>query len=185
MATKADVPAILRIYAPYVRESTYTFEYEAPSQEEFESRFEKISARHPWIVWEEQGVILGYAYASEAFSRAAYSWDADLSVYLDRNARGLGIGSRLCGCIEELVCCQGYHNLYAIITGENEASRRFHEKRGYVLQGTLEKAGYKMGRWIDVHWYAKRLRGEDDPGARPENFVCDHDARMILKKYSE
>lgn len=185
MATKADVPAMLDIYGPYVRESTYTFEYEVPSKEEFEERFGKISARYPWIAWEEKGEILGYAYADEAFVRAAYSWDADLSVYLNQNARGRGIGARLYGCLEELVCRLGYHNLYGIVTGENTASQRFHEKCGYVLQGTLEKSGYKLGRWIDVLWYAKRLRGVCDPGDMPKAFVCDQDAQMILKRYSE
>ena len=73
LAERADVPAMLEIYAPYVRETTVTFEYATPSAEEFAGRFDRISARYPWLVWEASGRILGYAYADAAFSRAAYA----------------------------------------------------------------------------------------------------------------
>ena len=72
-AVRADVPRLLAIYAPYIQKTCITFEYEVPSLEEFTARFDRITAKYPWIVWEEDGKILGYAYADTAFSRAAYA----------------------------------------------------------------------------------------------------------------
>ena len=74
IATPADIPAILEIYGPYVLSSTATFEYTVPTLEEFTSRFDTITAQYPWLVWEEAGKILGYAYASAPYTRAAYAW---------------------------------------------------------------------------------------------------------------
>ena len=93
-ATRDDMPAMLAIYAPYILETAITFEYEVPSPGDFMRRFEGIAANYPWIVWEEDGAVLGYAYGGAAFSRAAYAWDAVLSIYLDRDARGRGIAAK-------------------------------------------------------------------------------------------
>ena len=185
LATRADVPAILNIYAPYIRETAITFEYEVPEISEFENRFDSIAAKYPWIVWEEEGKILGYAYADAAFARRAYAWDADLSIYLDKDARGRGVGSRLYGCLEEMLRNLGYCTLYAIITGANEPSRRFHEKRGYVCEGVLKNTGFKLGRWYDVAWYALHLRDAMDPGNAPEAFVCTKEDFELMARYSK
>ena len=82
IATPADIPAMLEIYGPYVLNSTATFEYTVPTQEEFTRRFTTITSQYPWLVWEEEGTILGYAYASAPYTRAAYSWCAEPSIYL-------------------------------------------------------------------------------------------------------
>ena len=84
VATRADVPEILEIYAPYVENTTCSFEYEPPTLDAFYERFASITDRFPWIVWEEDGRILGYAYASAPCSRAAYSWCAEPSIYLKK-----------------------------------------------------------------------------------------------------
>lgn len=94
-AALRDVRDMLEIYRPYILETAYTFEYDVPSLEEFEARFRKITGAFPWLVWEEDGEILGYAYGSRAFERAAYQWDADLSIYLRRDCRGRGVGRQL------------------------------------------------------------------------------------------
>ena len=185
LAVREDVPAILNIYAPYIRETAITFEYDVPTISEFESRFDSISAQYPWIVWEEDGKILGYAYAAAAFARKAYSWDADLSIYLDMNARGRGIGAKLYECIEEMLKMRGYHNLYALITGSNEPSIHFHEKRGYVCEGVLKNSGFKMGRWYDVAWYALRLREAEAPGEVPAAFECTQDDIALMTRCSK
>jgi len=184
LATREDVRRMLEIYAPYIMKTTITFEYEVPDYETFMARFERISARYPWIVWEEDGRVLGYAYADQAFSRAAYAWDADMSIYLDESARGRGMGSVLYGCLEEMLRRRGYHNLYAIITGENAASIRFHEGRGYERLGTLKSSGYKFGRWLDVYWYGRRLCAERMPGEAPAPFVSDRLDEAILAEAS-
>ena len=184
-ATRDDVPAMLAVYAPYVRETAVTFEYETPTAAEFARRFEAISARYPWIVWEEDGAVLGYAYADAAFSRAAYAWDADLSIYLERGARGRGVGPRLYRCLEELLARRGFHNVYGIVTGENLPSVRFHERMGYARLGTLVQTGFKLGRWHDVVWFGRRLRPAGDPGEPPELRGCADGDREILARHSE
>ena len=162
IATKADVPAILAIYAPYVTDTTITFEYDVPTQTEFLERFCRITAEFPWLVWEEGSEILGYAYACHPFERAAYSWCAEPSIYLTPEAQGRGIGRKLYLALEELLKGLGYRMLYALITGENQGSVAFHEKLGYTFAGKLRTAGYKMGRWCDVFWLEKQLRIVDN-----------------------
>ena len=177
MATREDVARMLDIYAPYVRKTSVSFEYAPPTLEAFAARFEKISARYPWIVWEESGRVMGYAYADEAFSRPAYQWDADLSIYLDPDIRGQGIGHRMYDWMEDRLRALGYVNLYAVVTGGNAASCRFHERRGYRLMGVLEKAGFKRGAWHDIKWYGLRLAGDEAPGGPPR---IDHGYNISL-----
>ena len=163
IASEADLPAILAIYAPYVTDTTITFEYDVPSREEFLDRFRKITAEFPWLVWEEQGKILGYAYACHPFERRAYAWCAEPSIYLAPEAKGRGIGRKLYTALEALLQILGYRMLYALITGENEGSVAFHEKLGYTFAGKLQTAGYKMGRWCDVFWLEKQLQIIENP----------------------
>lgn len=184
LATMADTAAMLAIYGLYIRTSAITFEYEIPDLASFEKRFERIAGRYPWLVWEENGRVLGYAYADEAFSRAAYAWDADLSIYVDYDERGRGIGNQLYDCLETLLGMCGYHNLYAIITGNNLLSVRFHERHGYERLGTLKQSGFKFGRWHDVHWYGKRLCPADPPEQAPGAFVCTDAIRRVIEQYS-
>ena len=128
IATEKDVPEILAIYAPYVENTTITYEYDVPCRREFMQRFYTVTEQFPWLVWEEKGEILGYAYAARPFPRAAYSWDAEPSIYLRRDARGRGIGKKLYAALEEILKIQGYQTLYAIITEENTDSVTFHKK---------------------------------------------------------
>ena len=157
LATQADVPEILDIYAPYILTTTYTFEYEVPSREEFLARFRSITEKFPWLVWEEDGKILGYAYGSAPFERAAYSWCAEDSLYLRPEARGWGIGRKLLMALEWLLQLQGYRKIYAIITAENTVSLDFHRKNGYLSTAVFENCGYKFGRWLGVAWMEKDL----------------------------
>ena len=163
IATEADVPAILAIYAPYVTDTTITFEYDVPTLEAFYNRFQMITVDFPWIVWEENGEILGYAYACRPFERTAYSWCAEPSIYLKPEAQGKGIGRRLYQALEELLKLQGYRILLALITGENHGSLRFHEKLGYRSAGELIGCGYKFEKWLSVFWMEKQLKIVQNP----------------------
>ena len=160
-ATRDDVPALLAIYTPYILNTTYTFEYEVPTLEAFTKRFEEITAFYPWLVWEEDGRILGYAYGSRAFERAAYSWDADMSIYLDPQAMGRGIGARLYKAVEDILYEQGYHALYGLVTHTNPGSCAFHRAMGYREFARHPKTGFKFGQWLDLIWFEKRLRDEN------------------------
>ncbi len=167
IAVEADVPAILSIYAPYILTSTATFEYTVPSEEAFLERFRGITARFPWLVWEEQGQIQGYAYASAPYERAAFGWCAEPSVYLRPEARGRGIARKLYNCLEAILACQGYQVLYALITDENAASLRFHEKQGYVRSVHFPACGFKFGRWLGLIWMEKRTKPVEIPSYLP------------------
>ena len=170
IATEADVPEILAIYAPYVENTTITFEYDVPCKREFMQRFLTITAQFPWLVWEEAGKILGYAYAAPPYARTAYSWCAEPSVYLKPEARGRGIGRKLYAALEEILKLQGYQVLYALITGENEDSLAFHKKLGYEVRVLFPDCGFKFGRWLGVYWLEKRLKTVETPNSFPASF---------------
>lgn len=150
LARPQDAAALAAIYAPYVENTSITFEYEAPSAEEFERRIRKVTSRFPWIVCEDGGVPVGYAYASAAFSRAAYQWDAELSVYLRSDYHRLGIASRMEDMISRLLREQGYYHLYSLVTVPNEASIGFHKSKGFREAGIYHSTGFKLGDWHDV-----------------------------------
>ena len=178
IATEADLPQMLAIYAPYIENTTITFEYRVPSEAEFLDRFRKLTVQFPWLVWEEEGKILGYVYGSAPFERDAYRWCAEDSVYLLPQAQGKGIGTKLCLALEKVLFYQGYRRIYALITAENENSISFHKKLGYALRSELPEAGYKFGRWIGVVWMDKPLNFVDSPS----NFPTPWSAIMQSKQ---
>lgn len=167
IATEQDVPAILAIYAPYVENTTYSFEYDVPCSRSFLQRFLDITRQFPWLVWEENGEILGYAYASPPYTRAAYSWCAEPSVYIKEEAQGRGIGRKLYAALEAILLEQGYQVLYSLITEENTGSVKFHEVCGYTHKVTFSDCGFKFGRWLGLIWMEKRLKSVEIPSARP------------------
>ena len=170
IATEADVPAILAIYAPYVLNTTYTFEYDVPCSREFMQRFLTITEKFPWLVWEEEGEILGYAYGSPPYTRAAYSWCAEPSIYLKPEAQGRGIGRKLYEALEAILSEQGFQVLYALITDENKGSLAFHERMGYQFSVCFPNCGFKFNRWLGVTWMEKRLKTVEIPKSFPVPF---------------
>ena len=167
MATAGDIPRILEIYGYYVENTTVSFEYTVPTLEAFTQRFEKITAFFPWLVWEEEGCVLGYAYGSRAFERAAYQWSASASIYLCGEARGRGIGRKLYAALENILKEQGYRRVYAVITTGNEDSLAFHRAVGYRHTATMENIGYKFGNWYGTVWMEKDLNTWDAPPRPP------------------
>ena len=170
IATEADVPEILAIYAPYIENTTHTFEYDVPTEAEFLQRFRTLTAQFPWLVYEEDGKILGYAYGSAPWERAAYRWCAEDSLYLLPEARGKGIGRRLLTALEKVLFYQGYRRIYALITAENSNSIAFHQKMGYKLRAELPDAGLKFGRWIGVVWMDKSADFVEIPSSIPRRW---------------
>lgn len=166
-ATVADLPRILEIYAPYVEHTAISFEYTVPTLAEFTDRFLGITAQFPWLVWEENGAVLGYAYGSLPFERAAYQWSAEASIYLCPEARGRGIGKSLYAALEEILKKQGYRKVYAIITTANEASVAFHQAVGYRHTATFPDCGYKFGQWYGTVWLEKDLNTWPAPPKSP------------------
>lgn len=172
-----DAAEILAIYAPYVRETAISFEYEVPSLEEFEGRIRNISSRFPYIkAVSDDGVILGYAYATAFKTRKAYDWSVESTVYVKRDARRSGIGKALYTALEKSLTDMGILNMNACIaTIKDNApaeahltndSEKFHEHLGFKKVGTFHSCGYKFDRWYDMIWMEKLL-GEHakQPGA--------------------
>lgn len=153
----ADADGILAIYGPFIRETAVTFEYEVPETVDFARRIGSIMAKYPYLVHEEGGKILAYAYASLHMERAAFAWDVQTSVYAAPEARATGVARALYSGLFAMLAALGYCNAYAVITLPNPRSVRFHESFGFAQAGVHYKAGYKAGSWHDVGWMQKKL----------------------------
>jgi L-amino acid N-acyltransferase YncA len=158
-----DAAATAAIYRPLVEKSHTSFEAVAPDAVEMASRIERTLRIHPWLVAEDAGSVVGYAYAAPHRERAAYRWSVDVSVYLHEEARGRGIGRRLYDRLLPIIGDQGYANVYAGIALPNPASEALHRSVGMELIGIYRQVGFKFGKWWDVAWYGMRL-----PTAKPE-----------------
>lgn len=166
-ATVKDVPAMLAIYDWYVRETAVSFEYVTPTQVEFTKRLQEHIAFYPWLVWEEDGKVLGYAYAGRPFERAAYSWNAEISIYLDKSVHGKGVGRALYAEIEDILRRQGIYRVYAVVTSANQKSVEFHKALGYREFAVFRNTGFKHGNWYDVIWLEKELCQPSCPESFP------------------
>ncbi len=158
MATLEDAFRILEIYEPYILNTAVTFEYDPVPINVFQKRMESIMKQFPWLVYEVEGVIQGYAYCCPFHERAAFAWDCECSVYIDTKYQGNGIGSLLYKKLFQLVEAQGYYNIYALITTSNESSIRFHEKWGFQIDGNHKNCGYKFGEWHGLTFMSKQIR---------------------------
>ena len=157
-ATAADAERILEIYAPYITDTVISFEYDVPTPAEFSARVEEIRSRYPYLVYERDGLVVGYAYASAYSSRAAYDYTVDLSVYADAAYCGQNIGECLYAAMFDILTKQGFYSAYACITATNQNSLSFHKRMGFKDAGTHPVAGFKHGQWLDVCWYVRHLR---------------------------
>lgn len=161
-AAVEDAPQLLNIYAPYVRDTAVTFEYDVPLQEEFAERIRCTLRRYPYLVAQINGEAVGYAYAGAFQKRTAYNWAAETSIYVKQNKRCLGIGKALYRQLEYYLKLQNIVNLNACIAStqtEDEhltnASILFHERLGFRLVGEFSRCGYKFHRWYNMVWMEK------------------------------
>ncbi len=164
MASDADAEEIRTIYAPYVRDTAVTFEYDIPSLAEFAKRIRDTLRRYPYLVALQNGRIAGYAYASPFKQRAAYDWAVETTIYLRGTCRGKGLGRKLYLALEEILRRQNILNLNACISYApvpdahlDNASAAFHEHLGYRRVAHFTKCGYKFGTWYDMIWMEKML----------------------------
>lgn len=177
-AVPDDAADILSIYAPYVRDTAITFEYEVPSLEEFRQRVEHtLATGHPYLVLDGGTGLLGYVYTGPFVGRAAYAWGEETTIYLRRDVRGHGLGRRLYQALEDVSRLRGILNLNACIgyaDPEDEhltnVSPRFHERLGYTLVGRFRQCGYKFGTWYDMVWMEKSLGEHLAHPAAPKPF---------------
>ena len=159
-----DAQALLEIYAPYVRNTAITFEYEVPKLADFQKRIENTLKKYPYIVAEADGEILGYAYTGAFKERAAYDWSAEVSTYVKEDKHGNGVGRKLYAALEEISHAQHILNLNACIACSDTEdayltndSVTFHSHMGYTMVGKFHQCGYKFGRWYDMVWMEKMV----------------------------
>ncbi|MDR6936322.1 N-acetyltransferase family protein [Luteibacter sp. 3190] len=150
IAVDTDAAACHAIYAPIVESSAITFETELPGDDAMAGRIRTRLAHHPWLVWEEDGEVLAYAYAGRFRERAAYDWIAETSIYVHEKARRRGIARRLYGTLLDAMRLQGINQAVGVITLPGDTSVAMHEAMGFAPAGVWPKAGYKLGRWWDV-----------------------------------
>jgi len=157
VATLDDAQRIAEIYAPAVVERVTSFELVAPGAEEMRSRLTRVLAHYPWLVYELDDKVVGYAYASTHNERAAYRWSVDVAVYVGSEVHRRGVGTALYASLFEILALQNIRNVYAGITLPNAASEGMHSRAGFRLVGTYHHVGYKFGAWHDVAWFERAI----------------------------
>jgi phosphinothricin acetyltransferase len=153
MATPRDAAGIHAIYAPIVRDTFVSFELDAPGESQIAQRVAATLRKYPWLVFEDEQGIAGYAYAGEHRERLAYQWSVDVSCYVHPRARGRGVGKALYQALLRVLRVQGFRNAFAGIALPNDASVALHESVGFTPLGRYRNVGYKLGAWHDSGWW--------------------------------
>jgi L-amino acid N-acyltransferase YncA len=189
-AQPADAGRLHEIYAPYVKKTAITFEYEIPSVEEFRGRLETVRKRYPYLAAEADGKLLGFAYAGPFKGRAAYDWAVETSIYVEETRKGQGIGRKLHDALEAALKEQGILNMNACIgcppNGEDDEyltmdSVRFHSRMGYRMVGEFYQCGYKFNRWYNMVWMEKQIGRHEEKQAPVKPFDAVWEA--LCEKY--
>ena len=171
LATLADAESILAIYAPYIENTSFTFETEVPTIAEFARRIKDYLENWPWLVYEMDGQIAGYAYAGKYRERVAYQWCVESSVYVHDNFQQQGIAGKLYSALFDILKKQGFRTVYAVINLPNDKSVTLHEKCGFQYFATYEKVGYKLGQWKNVGWWQLSINEYGDEPIAPIKFA--------------
>ena len=186
LAKEQDATALLEIYKQYI-DTTVTFEYELPSKDEFQRRIREYSKDYPYFICTENGRCVGYVYAHRAQERAAFQWNAELSIYLDKNYQAKGVGKVLYEMMFEILAKQGVKTLYGLVTTPNPQSVKLHEKTGFQLAGTYHNTGFKANKWCDLLLYEKQIgeyNGKPTP-LTPIYKIDRNELADIIKKYEK
>ncbi len=170
-----DARGCAALYAPYVRDTAISFEYDAPSADQMA---ERISAAYAWLVAVEGEGIVGYAYGSRHAERAAYRWSADVAVYVDPRRHRRGIGRMLYEQLIRRLRDVGLWTLCAGITQPNAASDGLHRELGFREVGTYRRIGFKAGAWHDVRWWQLDLRPADSGNPQSHLVGAERPVRL-------
>ena len=162
LASLQDIQQLLDIYSYYVKNTAITFEYDVPSQQEFQNRMENVLKKYPYLVAKKDKEILGYVYASAFHQRAAYNWNVETSIYVKHDCCHSGVGKKLYFALEKILKAQNITNLNACIASPIEESQyltdnsiKFHQHLGYKYVGKFHQCGYKFHQWFDIVWMEK------------------------------
>jgi len=180
VAKPSDAASILEIYTPYILNTAITFETEIPSFEIMEHRIATYQENWPWLVYEADGVIAGYAYATKHRERTAYQWCVESSVYVKDQFQKKGIAKALYTALFKILKYQGCRNVYAGITLPNEKSVAFHKNFGFNKIAEYKNIGYKSGKWNTVSWWELQVNDYSDDPSAPVKF-SEMDAKHLKK----
>ena len=169
-ATAKDAGDIAAIYAPIVSNTDISFEDVPPTEDEMAARIARTLQTHPWLVFEKDEAVIGYAYAAAHRTRAAYKWSCETSVYVGETARRTGAARQLYTALFECLRTLGYANALAGITLPNDPSVGFHEAMGFQPIGVYKNVGFKGGEWRDVGWWSLPLQALGASPADPLPF---------------
>ena len=157
-AEQSDSSAIAAIYNHYVTETVITFEEEPINAAEMARRIQDLqSASLPWLVAEENGQVLGYAYAAPWKTRSAYRFSVEITVYVAVGSVGRGIGSMLYSNLFSILEALGIHAVIGGIALPNDASVALHEKFGLAKVAHFQQVGFKFNKWVDVGYWERIL----------------------------
>ena len=169
-AKSTDAASVLAIYAPYILNTAFTFETEVPTVENFQHRIISYQENWPWLVYEVDEFVAGYAYATKHRERAAYQWCVESSVYVHDNFQEKGIAKALYNALFEILKYQGCRNVYAGITLPNDKSVGFHKRFGFTKIADYINIGYKLNKWNTVSWWQLQLNDYSDDPVAPIKF---------------
>ena len=178
-ARDEDAAAIHAIYAPSVSAGVATFETELPGVETMRERLRARLQHYPWLVWEDAGEVLAYAYAGRFRERAAYDWIAETSIYVRHDAQRRGIARRLYGVLLDVMRLQGITQAVGVITLPGVASVAMHEAMGFTSAGVWRQCGYKLGQWWDVGVWQKELQPAATPPSAMKPFPALADTAAL------
>jgi phosphinothricin acetyltransferase len=170
VATEDDAAAIAAIYAPYVLETAISFDETPSTPEEMAAKATAILATYPFLVFEDDGRVIGYAYGSQHRAKPAYRWSVETTVYVDRQLHRRGVGRALYTALLDLLARQGFHSALAGIVPPNPASVGLHEAVGFRYLGTFAEIGFKFGALQDLGWWRRTLN-EGPPDREPVPFA--------------
>jgi L-amino acid N-acyltransferase YncA len=166
-ATGDDARACAAIYAPYVTDTAVSFELEPPTAADMAGRIAAAGARHAWLLLEDAGRVVGFAYGQAFRERAAYRWACETSIYLELGRRRTGGGRALYEALLARLAERGYRRALAGMTLPNAASEGLHRALGFEPVGVFRRVGWKHGAWHDVAWMQKALGGDEAPPVEP------------------
>lgn len=187
IASPSDAEAILNIYAPYIKKTAVTFEYEVPSVEEFRKRIVHTLKKYPYLLALKGGEIIGYAYAGPLHVRAAYAWSAETSIYVKKDYKGKGTGRALYEALEYVLKKQNVINSNACIAYPEKEDQfltrdsvKFHSRLGYQKVAEFHQCAYKFGTWYNMVWMEKFLREHPQ---KPQAFRSFEEVRKEFKEW--
>ncbi len=158
-AAASDMDAIADIYAHHVNHGTATFETEPPDSSEIGRRWSEVTAKGlPWLVADDDGDVVGYAYATSYRPRLAYRHTVEDSIYVRADRLGTGLGKSLMPALITATQACGVRQMIAVIGDSgNHASINLHRRFGFHQAGLLKDVGFKFGRWLDTVFMQRSL----------------------------